>query len=231
MARRWEDKVTKINEHLIPDLALLAKAGRPITIIFDSDPKLKTKVQVYKATISTAKLLDKAGCKVQVGMLPSMANDKNAIDDYVVGGGDMGQIISSAIAWENYKKNHHPCHWKPPSTEEREKAQSEQFAKWLQKRAEKLRAWWKKQRKFTPTETKNQKYLDIKVRIPDGCIYCIKSGLGTGKTYLLEQWFKSPYIDKKAGIYEEGGQLNHDGAIMLGSVSYTHLTLPTNSRV
>ena len=93
----------------------------------------------------------------------------------------------------------------------------ELFTRRLQHKAEKLKRWWKKQRKFTPTETQNQKYLDIKVRIPDGCIYCIKSGLGTGKTYLLEQWFKPPYIDKKAGIYEEGGQFNHDGAIMLGS--------------
>ena len=73
---------------------MFAQAGRPVKIIFDHDPKLKTKVQVYKATIATAKLLDKSGCKVRVGMLPSMANGKNAIDDFVVAGGDIGQIIS-----------------------------------------------------------------------------------------------------------------------------------------
>ncbi|NEQ77930.1 MAG: DUF3854 domain-containing protein [Okeania sp. SIO2C9] len=107
MARRYDD-FTKINESLIPDLALFAQEKRPVKIIFDHDVKLKTKINVYKATVATAKLLAKSGCKVRVGMLPSMANGKNAIDDYVVAGGDIGQIISSAIAWESYRDQHHP---------------------------------------------------------------------------------------------------------------------------
>ncbi len=108
MARRSADNVTKINEHLIPDLAIFAQAKRPITIIFDNDPKLQTKVNVYKATIATAKLLDQAGCKVQVGMLPSATDGKNAIDDFVVAGRDIGQIINNAVDWEIYKDNCQP---------------------------------------------------------------------------------------------------------------------------
>ena len=106
--------------------------------------------------------------------------------------------------------------WRDTRTPEGEKLEAERFAQRLQKYAEKLRAWWKKQRKFSSTETQNQKYTKI-VNIPDGCIYCIKAGLGTGKTYQLAQLFKPPYIDKKADIYEEGGQFYHDGAIMLGA--------------
>ncbi|NER01456.1 MAG: DUF3854 domain-containing protein, partial [Okeania sp. SIO3C4] len=107
MGRRYDD-FTKINESLIPDLALFAQEKRPVKIIFDHDVKLYTKINVYQATVATAKLLAKSGCKVRVGMLPSMANGKNAIDDYVVAGGDIGQIISSAIAWEEYRDKHHP---------------------------------------------------------------------------------------------------------------------------
>ncbi len=223
MARRWEDKVTKINEHLIPDVALFAQGGRPITILFDKDPKLETRIQVYKATISTAKLLDKAGCKVTVAMLPDVENGKNAIDDFVVAGGDIDPIIENALDWKDYRENCKPWmyrrperQWRDTRTPEGEKLEAERFAQRLQKYAEKLRAWWKKQRKFSPTEIQNQKYTKI-VNIPDGCIYCIKAGLGTGKTYQLAQLFKPPYIDKKADIYEEGGQFYHDGAIMLGA--------------
>ena len=347
MARRYDDNVTKINEHLIPDLAKFAQENRPVTIIFDNDVKLKTKINVYQATISTAKLLAKSGCKVQVGTLPSVANGKNAIDDFVVAGGDIGHIISSAVDWKLYKKNLHPCNWKNPVRQSnliikgtaisfgktitellsgqktvtrrawkdnqaykfiddwdakpgefiypaltksyqaggkrvgyvrlthrpyQEKladmpdsdlaaeglsdlskqefinkffegndqqevwvirfelvnqqdqtgaqikaSESERLTEWIHKNAEKLRKWWEKQRKFTPTVTQDQKYVNLEEKIPDGTVIGIRSGLGTGKTSLLARLFAEPFIDKKAGIYEEGGQFYHSGAIMLGA--------------
>ena len=93
----------------------------------------------------------------------------------------------------------------------------ELLAQRLQKKAEKLKRWWRKQRSFLPTIIQNQKYVSLEDKIPDGCIYCIKAPLGSGKTYQLAELFKPPYIDKKAGIYEESGQFYHDGAIMLGA--------------
>ena len=347
MGRRWDDNVTKINEHLIPDLALFAQEKRPVTIIFDNDVKLKTKINVYKATISTAQLLAKSGCKVQVGTLPSVANGKNAIDDYIVAGGDIGHIISSAVDWKIYKKNLHPCNWKNPVRQNNltikgtaisfgktitellsgqktvtrrawkdnqaykfiddwdakpgefiypaltksyqaggkqvgyvrlthrpylekladmpdsdlaaegfpdlskqefidrffegndqqevwvirfelvnqqdqigaktKASESERLAEWIHKNAEKLRKWWIEQRKFTPTITQDQKYVNLEEKIPDGTVIGIRSGLGTGKTSLLARLFAEPFIDKKAGIYEEGGQFYFYGAIMLGA--------------
>jgi len=344
MARRYDDNVTKINEHIIPDLALFTAKSRPVTIIFDHDVKLKTKINVYKATIATAQLLAKSGCQAQVGTLPSVANGKNAIDDFVVAGGDIGQIINKAVDWEIYKENRHPCNWKNPSTNltikgtaisfgkttdeflsgnktvtrrvwknshaqkflddwdikpgefiypalnkgyhvggkrvgyirlthkpyqemladmpasdlaaegfpdlskqefierffegndqqtvwvlrfelvsERDQgaaqtkaSDSDQFSKWIQKRAEKLKDWWREQRKYTPTITQNQKYTEFP-EIPENCIFETKAGTGTGKTYQMEQMFKAPYIDKKAGIYEEPGPFYFDGAMMIAA--------------
>jgi hypothetical protein len=92
----------------------------------------------------------------------------------------------------------------------------ELFARRLQHKAEKLKRWWKQQRKFTPTITQNQKYSQFPI-IEDGSIFQGKGGTGTGKTYQMEQLFKPPVVDKKADIYEEGGQFYHDGAVMIGS--------------
>ncbi|NEN88481.1 MAG: DUF3854 domain-containing protein [Okeania sp. SIO3H1] len=103
MGRKYTDSITKLGEHLIPDLALFAQEGRPITILFDSDRKYATKINVYKAIIATAKLLSKAGCKVTVAILPDVEGDKNAVDDFVVAGGDIDPIIENAIDWEDYR--------------------------------------------------------------------------------------------------------------------------------
>ncbi|NES64015.1 MAG: DUF3854 domain-containing protein [Okeania sp. SIO2D1] len=102
MARRWVNKILDIEE-LIPDVAIFATGGRQTTIIFDNDQKYLTKFNVYQATVSTAKLLAKSGCVAKVGMLPPAANGKNAVDDFVVAGGDIGQIIENAIDWEDYR--------------------------------------------------------------------------------------------------------------------------------
>ena len=224
MARRWEDKVKKINEHLIADVALFAQGGRPITILFDKDPKLKTRVQVYKATISTAKLLDKAGCKVTVAMLPDVEDGKNAIDDFVVAGGDIDPIIENALDWEDYRENCKPWTYKRPErqwrdtrTPEGDKSEAERFAQWLIQRQTKFKNWWRNQRKYTPTITQNQLHAELPETIPDGVIVGLKSGLGTGKTYQLSRLFKKPIADSKRGIYIEGGQYYFEGVIALGA--------------
>ena len=220
MGRKYTDPITKLGEHLIPDLALFAQKGRPITILFDSDRKYATKINVYKAIIATAKLLSKAGCKVTVAILPDVANGKNAVDDFVVAGGDIDPIIENAIDWEDYRENCNP--WKQKSkpqtrAERRKKLKYERLAQWLIQRQTQLKTWWRNQRKYTPTIIQNNIYAALPETIPDGSIVALKSGLGTGKTHQLLRLFSAGFADIKTGICIEPGQFYFDGAIILGA--------------
>ncbi|NET29960.1 plasmid replication protein, CyRepA1 family, partial [Okeania sp. SIO1I7] len=224
MGRKYTDSIAKLGEHLIPDLALFACPGRPVTILFDIDAKLKTKINVYKAIIATAKLLAQAGCKVSVAMLPDVEGGKNAVDDFVVAGGDIDPIIENALDWEDYRENCKPWtyrlrqrQWRDASTPEREKAEAERLAQWLIQRQTQFKTWWRNQRKYTPTIIQNNLHAELPETIPDGVIVALKSGLGTGKTYQLSRLFKKPVVDHKLGIYFEGGQYYFEGAIALGA--------------
>jgi len=220
MGRKYTNSITKFGEHLIPDLALFAQEGRPITILFDSDQKYATKINVYKAIIATAKLLSKSGCKVTVAILPDVENGKNAVDDFVVAGGDIDPIIENAIDWEDYRENCNP--WKQKSkpqtrAERRKKLRAEHLAQWLIQRQTQLKTWWRKQRKYTPTIIQNNIYAALPETIPDGSIVALKSGLGTGKTHQLLRLFSAGVADIKTGICIEPGQFYFDGAIILGA--------------
>ncbi|WP_293127403.1 plasmid replication protein, CyRepA1 family [Okeania sp. SIO1I7] len=220
MGRKYTNSITKFGEHLIPDLALFAQEGRPITILFDSDRKYATKINVYKAIIATAKLLSKVGCKVTVAILPDVEGDKNAVDDFVVAGGDIDPIIENAIDWEDYRENCNP--WKQKSkpqtrAERRKKLRAEHLAQWLIQRQTQLKTWWRKQRKYTPTIIQNNIYAALPETIPDGSIVALKSGLGTGKTHQLLRLFSAGVADIKTGICIEPGQFYFDGAIILGA--------------
>ncbi|NET46492.1 plasmid replication protein, CyRepA1 family [Okeania sp. SIO2B3] len=221
MGRKYTNPITKFGEHLIPDLALFACPGRPVTILFDNDAKLKTKINVYKAIIATAKLLSKSGCKVTVAMLPDVENGKNAVDDFVVAGGDIDPIIENAIDWKDYRENCKPWEkwrqWRNPSTPEKQKAETERLARWFQQRAEKFKKWWRETRKFTPTITQNQKYTEYEDEIPDGSLVGIKANTGTGKTTLLQGKFQGPTIDRLNDLFDEGGQFYNNKGIMIAA--------------
>lgn len=90
-------------ERLIPDLQYFATAGRSIYFCFDHDPKLKTRIQVSNALVRTGKLLELAGCVVNVIRLPG---PEKGVDDFIVVRGAVAfdQLYLDAVTLESYEQ-------------------------------------------------------------------------------------------------------------------------------
>jgi len=90
-------------ERLIPDLQHFATVGRSIYFCFDHDPKLKTRIQVSNALVRTGKLLEQAGCVVNVVRLPG---PEKGVDDFIVarGAAAFNQLYLDAVTLESYEQ-------------------------------------------------------------------------------------------------------------------------------
>jgi hypothetical protein len=75
----------RYSESLIPELAIFTATGRPIYFCFDHDTKASTIHQVKLAIATTGKLLEDAGCTVNVIDLPG---PEKGVDDFLVAQGD-----------------------------------------------------------------------------------------------------------------------------------------------
>ncbi|NJN48663.1 MAG: DUF3854 domain-containing protein, partial [Alkalinema sp. RL_2_19] len=83
----------RYSESLIPELAIFAATGRPVYFCFDHDTKASTVHHVNLAIATTGKLLQDAGCEVNVIDLPG---PEKGIDDFLVVQGD--QAFQQAYA-------------------------------------------------------------------------------------------------------------------------------------
>lgn len=82
----WNGRVgiQDFDERLHPDLVPMAQAGRKFIIFFDHETKPKTRWSVFQATIRTARVIESAGCKCEIALLPG---PEKGVDDFVVARG------------------------------------------------------------------------------------------------------------------------------------------------
>ncbi|MEL4895080.1 plasmid replication protein, CyRepA1 family [Crocosphaera sp. Alani8] len=87
---------------LLPQLALFATVGREISICFDNDPKLKTRINVKKATERLGGLFSRAGCQVKI--LTWDAPEKG-VDDLIHSKGQdyFESVYESRLSLAEYK--------------------------------------------------------------------------------------------------------------------------------
>ena len=145
-------------DYLHPDLVPMAVKGRKFVILFDNDPKPKTKKQVNKAIQYTGKVIEKAGASCEVALLPS--DSAKGVDDFVTANGGskaislIAKIIEAALTFEKFLRQSRPKGWGLSS-------------------------------KYPPNVKLNTRFLSDAIRLPDSGLVALWSGMGTGKTELL----------------------------------------------
>jgi len=149
-------------DRLLPGIELFCEAGRSLTISFDQDPE--SKPQTIQAVAGQVRrigaIVEKNGCIVSARVWDG--GKGKGIDDLIAGLGD---------DWETN------CKILPL------KAGLAFFWGRIGHHA------WEMSKAFTAKIEINQKYLEIS-EFKDGEIYCIKSGLGSGKTTCIKQWIE-----------------------------------------
>jgi len=94
----WGDKRNNNKTELHPDLKAIAADKREIYLAFDRDAKRITRKNVSKQISKFASVLKRAGCKVLVcDWLPEQGK---GADDFIVNGGDFGDIVRGALTHE-----------------------------------------------------------------------------------------------------------------------------------
>lgn len=149
-------------DRLLPGIELFYGAGRSLTISFDQDPE--SNPQTIQAVAGQVRrigaIVEKNGCIVSARVWDG--GKGKGIDDLIAGLGD---------DWETN------CKILPL------KAGLAFFWGRIGHHA------WEMSKAFTAKIEINQKYLEIS-EFKDGEIYCIKSGLGSGKTTCIKQWIE-----------------------------------------
>ena len=157
---RVKNKETE-TEYLHPDLLPLVETGRKFVIMFDNDPKPSTKKKVNMAIERTAKVIEKAGATCEVALLPD--DSEKGVDDFVFANGGesaaslIAQIINAALTLEKFIRHIHPKNWGLSS-------------------------------KYPPNlKINTDRISEVITNFPDSGLVVLWSGMGTGKTYLLEK--------------------------------------------
>ena len=86
---------------MLPDLAPLARGGRPVYIVFDYDPNATTRRNVAKARDRVAQALgtNGAGQVYAVELPPGTDGGKQGVDDYLVAHGPeaFAALVADAV--------------------------------------------------------------------------------------------------------------------------------------
>jgi len=156
----WGGRVGQIFlERLHPDLMAVAQKGRKFIILFDYETKPKTKWQVFSAISRTGQCILNVGCECEVALLPG---PQKGIDDWVVAQGDKADQAVTALIGDTLSLSEYRKSFFIP-----------------------VRGLGK----YKPNIRLNVRYLSQGVeRLPESGLVAISSDLGTGKTYLLEEY-------------------------------------------
>lgn len=87
---------------LIPDMAALPWKGTQVVIVFDSDVADNPNIRL--AEVRLAEVLAQAGADVRVARIPQTGDAKVGLDDFLVAGGDLDQLIADAKPPEKPEK-------------------------------------------------------------------------------------------------------------------------------
>jgi hypothetical protein len=148
-----------ILERLHPDLVPVAQKDRKFIILFDYEVNPKTRKQVFNATRRTGQCLIDSGCSVEIAVLPGA---EKGVDDWVVSQGERANQSVTALIGDALTLNEYQRLFFTP-----------------------VRGL----RKYKPNIRGNCRYLSELVRkLPESGTVALLSDLGTGKTYLLEQY-------------------------------------------
>ncbi|NER25782.1 MAG: DUF3854 domain-containing protein [Symploca sp. SIO1C2] len=132
--------------------------GRKFNILFDYEEKQKTRWQIFQATQRTGKCIQDAGGKCEVTLLPGK---EKGVDDWVVSLGKKADKALTTLIGDSLTLTEYRQQFFIP-------------ARGL--------------RKYKPDVRVNTKRLSDAVRLPTSGVVCLLSGMGTGKTYLMEKW-------------------------------------------
>lgn len=140
-----------------PDLMRLVHPDRTFVILFDTEEKVKTQWNVFKATLRLGGCIERAGANVRIACLPG---EEKGVDDWLAarperGGEQLARILRDAMPLDEYRAGRVPG------------------GRWG------LHEW-------TPDIVSDEPFVSDIEGIPTEGLNFIWSRLGSGKTYYIE---------------------------------------------